>query len=171
MHTAVINNTLTSAQSFNPNSIYKCRASTLRVLNSIIWNDAAHSQNGRHLVNEISSSANDMVSYSILDSAKVRTINLNNRGTWEPAHLSDYMSDPSFVRIESPGRAQGGKKDGAWFTSQCGLMYAFDKPGVNDGHPGRIDYESLGLEWDIRGHGFLRRIGAPDIGPFERQYR
>ena len=48
-------------------------------------------------------------------------------------------------------------------------MYSTDKPGVNDGRLGIIDYTGLGLEWDIRGHGFFRSVVSPDIGPFEKQ--
>jgi hypothetical protein len=167
IHSAFINNVieLPGDTSF-PNAIYKSNSptikSTLKIYNSVIWNDSAHSTNtnSKFLVNLIDSLANDEVEYSILDTAKVRIKRFKSNGTtWE---FNQYVA-PNYEPLDQPG----GVLDEKWFTSDCGLIYSIDKPGVNDGMTGYVNYGWL--QWDIRGTGFVRNNITPDIGPYEKQ--
>jgi len=162
IHSAIINNIIVTGGSPTfPNAIYKNSTSTIKIYNSAIWNDTFHSVNGRNLVNLVDSLVFDHVEFSILDSNKVRTRRFKKNGsTWG----FNKDTDPVYKSLDNPG----GENDEYWFTSNCGLIYDQDKPGIDDGGLGYISY--TWLQWDIRGQSFVRNVnGFPDIGPFEKQ--
>ena len=161
IHSAMVNNVAENAfVPEMPNALYKEEGSTIEIYNSVIWNDSTHSINNRPLLYRVDSTDHDLVQYCTIDSLKVyKRIFRKDGVTW----MKNKDADPHFVNLSEPG----GTNDEYWFTSNCGLIYSQDKPGVDDGESIIIDYNWL--KWDIRGNGFVRWKVLPDIGPFEKQ--
>ena len=156
INTTIVNNKLNEDVNFS-NSIYKYSGdATVKMYNSIIWNDPSYCNNNKVLINKIDSTYDDCIWACLLDSVEVESKILNSF-TWR--RYNDGV--PMFLSTTIPG----GLNNEKWFLSSSGLVFSnTTSPGCQDGWRYE-EFNNCNLEWDIRGQGFARIVNSvPDCG-------
>jgi len=158
IHSTIVGNNSTDSCTA---AIHKDSGCTVKLVNSILWNNNVAMNPKGTQINLLDTSDNDYIFHCIIqdyDGTGIFSNNLIVGSTFK--HV--IKQPPVFESVVNPG----GSFDEKWFTSQAGLIYGNNlSPGVDEGASNPL----LNLNYDIRGTGFNRKVNEYDMGAYELQ--